>query len=165
MTTEEKKQRKNERSKERYANDPVFRAKCQAKARAAIGRRNEKRKVVLRQQRALEGRAVGERLFKYKKPLDVVAQQSIMAEYEREWRIIKKEERGVLWWKEKSVLLAVQAARTMAAYYALTPEERRKRAKERNAKITPEKQAEYNRRYYERLKQNPEKIREMRRKY
>lgn len=160
MTTEEKRERRRMLARLRYANNPEERAKRQARARARIPEKCEYEK----QKRRKEAAAKGWLLYK-RKPIQKLAEDAILEEYQKEARIIQKEESGLYWWKVKSVLHAAQAARIMRAWHALDPEEKTRRSREKNAKRTPEQQAEYNRRYWEKLKVDPERKKELTRKW
>ena len=143
----------------RYASNPETKAKYQAKARARIPVKCEYEKQKRRKEAAEQGRMLYKR-----KPIHKFVEDAIVEEYQREVRILQKEEKGLYWWKEKTVFLAVQRARAKAAYYSLEPEERRQKAKARNTQRTPEQKAEYKRRYWERLNADPKRKKEMTRK-
>lgn len=158
--TPEQRARRNELAKKRYEANEATRKRYQEKARARIPEKCEYEKRRRRKEAAEEGRLLGKR-----KPTSVLAEELILESYRKESATIARQERGLFWWKEKRVLNGVTAMRLSKAWYALSPEEKRQKSKEKSALRTPEQQAEYNRRYWEKLKGDPERKKELTRRW
>ena len=161
MTAEEKKARRRELARLRYANNPETRQRYQEKARARIPVKCEYEKEKRRRIAAEEGRLLGKQ-----RTMQQQAEDGIMAEYEAERKTISKIERGAFWMKDARIVNAIACARLHRAWFAMTPEERKAKNKEKLSKVPRERLAEYQKRYYESIKtERPEEWRQMQRRY
>jgi hypothetical protein len=163
---ETQKQRRNRLARERYTQNESTRERYQLKARAAISDRNEKRKVVLREKAKEDGY-----IFCGSRKYNINA--LILESYEQERRAIIRLNSDAMFWKtDEGREYAAESLRSKAClrlrtiYHNMNPEEKTQYGAKRKEWLTIEKKREYSQRYHEKLKNNnPEKLKEMQRKY
>jgi len=155
---ETKQERRNRLARERYTQNERTRERYQLKARAAIPERNEKRKVVLRKKAKEDGY-----VFYGSRKYNINA--LIVESYEQERIAIIKLDGGELYWKTEDGIKALARHRTNRRWKQMTNDQK-KQVNSLKKKPTKEQKKIYALRHYNNLrKHNPEKLKEMQRKY
>lgn len=155
MDAKQKRERRNQLGRERYANSEANREKYRAKARAWIPARNEKRKAVTRAKAEEVGIIVLGPGKRY------IINSIIMEAYRDEARSIRQAERLLSYWQDNDARKVLNCIRAKNRWASMTIEQRRAET-QRRARRTTEKQREYHTRYRTKLREeNPEKLKRM----
>jgi hypothetical protein len=155
---ETKQERRNRLARERYTQNERTRERYQSKARAAISERNQKRKDEIRANAKERGL-----VFYGSKKYNI--NELILESYKQERKVITKLDNGELYWKTEDGIKALARHRTNQRWKRMT-DDQKKQLNLLKKKPTKEQKKIYALRHYNNLKKhNPEKLKEMQRKY